>query len=84
MSQATPPLMGGPQILSVEKLRALLKSRGPQESVMVNALAPEVEQALLSLADDFIHRTTHSAALLAQHRNSNTLEVQDLRRSLTS
>ena len=66
ISQAPPPMLGGAQILSVEKLRELLKRLNPQESVQVNALAPEVEESLLSLADDFIHRVTHSAALLAQ------------------
>ena len=66
-------------MLSVEKLRELLKRLGPQETVQVNALAPQVEEALLAVADDFIHRVTHSAALLAQHRNSTTLEVQDMR-----
>ena len=79
MSQAPPSVLGGAQVLSVEKLRELLKRLGPQETVQVNALAPQVEEALLALADDFIHRVTHSAALLAQHRNSTTLEVQDLR-----
>ena len=73
------PVLGTHQILPVEKLRELLKRLNPQESVAANALSSEAEEGLLALADDFIHRATHSACLLAQHRTSNTLEVQDLR-----
>jgi len=73
------PVLGTHQILPAEKLRELLKRLNPQESVAANALSSEAEEGLLALADDFIHRATHSACLLAQHRTSNTLEVQDLR-----
>lgn len=41
-------------------------------------VSPIVLQLLLDLADDFVEEVANFAAILAKHRDSNTIDVQDL------
>ena len=61
------------------QLKRVLKEIDPDGKAK---LEPEVEIALLHLIDDFVVQLTKSAVLCASHRDSKTLEVEDLRLSL--
>ncbi|KAJ1492473.1 transcription initiation factor TFIID subunit A-domain-containing protein, partial [Baffinella frigidus] len=61
-------------VLMKAKVAALVEQVAPGERV-----DPEVEEVLLEIAEDFVENVTTFACLLAKHRKSNTLEVQDIR-----
>ena len=56
-----------------ERIQDLVKSLDPNYSIDEAA-----EEQLLQLADDFLDTVTRQAVRMAQHRNSRTLDVQDL------
>jgi len=55
------------------KIQDLVKSIDP--SYTIDA---EAEEQVLQLADDFLENVTKQSLLLAQHRGSKTLDVQDI------
>ena len=55
------------------KIQDLVKSIDP--SYTIDA---EAEEQVLQLADDFLENVTRQSLLLAQHRGSKTLDVQDI------
>eukprot|EP00281_Chroomonas_sp_CCMP1168_P028311 CAMPEP_0206248448 /NCGR_PEP_ID=MMETSP0047_2-20121206/20377_1 /ASSEMBLY_ACC=CAM_ASM_000192 /TAXON_ID=195065 /ORGANISM="Chroomonas mesostigmatica_cf, Strain CCMP1168" /LENGTH=153 /DNA_ID=CAMNT_0053674097 /DNA_START=33 /DNA_END=491 /DNA_ORIENTATION=+ len=61
-------------VLAKRKIAELVEQVSPGDKV-----DPEVEEVLLEIAEDFVENVTNFACLLAKHRNSSTLEVQDLR-----
>ncbi|KAL8278282.1 hypothetical protein RQP46_009314 [Phenoliferia psychrophenolica] len=59
--------------VSKRKIRELVESVDPEER-----LTDEVEELLLSVADEFIDSITRFGCQLAKHRKSDRLEVKDL------
>ncbi|KAF2273942.1 uncharacterized protein EI97DRAFT_382349 [Westerdykella ornata] len=65
----------GDRVLSKRKLDELVRQvTGGSE----DALTPEVEEAMLQLADDFVDTVITSACKLAKLRESPNLEIRDL------
>lgn len=65
----------GDRVLSKRKLDELVRQvTGSTEG----ALTPEVEEAVLTLADDFLDNVVTGACRLAKIRNSQTLDIRDL------
>lgn len=62
------------QILSKRKLMDLVAMLDPQQR-----MDSDVQDALLELADTFIESVTTFSCMLAKHRQSNSLDVQDLK-----
>lgn len=56
-----------------QRIQDLVKSVDPNYTIDA-----EAEEQLLQLADDFLDKVTKQSIRLAQHRNSKTLDVQDL------
>jgi hypothetical protein len=54
------------------KIQEIIGQMDPKERV-----EPDVEQALLEIADNFIDHVTHFACQMAKHRKSNKVEVKD-------
>lgn len=66
----------GDRVLSKKKLDELVRQvTGGGEN---DALSPEVEEAVLTLADDFVDTVITSACRLAKLRQGQTLEIKDL------
>lgn len=63
--------------LDKQRLQELVHEVDPNEH-----LEEEVEDVLLSLADDFIDSLVTSSCMIAKHRKSNTLEVKDVQLAL--
>ena len=57
-----------------KRLQDLVNEVDPDEQ-----LDEDVEEVLLDIADDFIENVVSSACAIAKHRNSNTLEVDDVK-----
>ncbi|KAK3096794.1 hypothetical protein FSP39_003345 [Pinctada imbricata] len=64
---------GESKVLDKRRIQELVKEVDPMEQ-----LDEEVEEALLSIADDFIDSVLTAACQIAKHRKSNTLEVKDV------
>ncbi|XP_068233087.1 transcription initiation factor TFIID subunit 12 isoform X2 [Palaemon carinicauda] len=62
-----------PPVLSKQRITELVREVDPNEQ-----LEEEVEDMLLSIADDFIESTVNAACRLAQHRGARTLDVKDV------
>ena len=63
--------------LDKQRLKELVEQVDPNEQ-----LEEEVEDVLLSLADDFIESLVSQACMLAKHRKSNHLDVKDVQLAL--
>ncbi|OTF71660.1 Transcription initiation factor TFIID subunit 12-like protein [Euroglyphus maynei] len=68
-----PPIVA----LDKQRLKELVELVDPNEQ-----LEEEVEDVLLSLADDFIESLVSQACMLAKHRKSNHLDVKDVQLAL--
>ncbi|XP_066967890.1 transcription initiation factor TFIID subunit 12 isoform X2 [Macrobrachium rosenbergii] len=62
-----------PPVLSKQRITELVREVDPNEQ-----LEEEVEDMLLSIADDFIESTVNAACRLAQHRGARSLDVKDV------
>eukprot|EP00300_Choanocystis_sp_HF-7_P039439 c5813_g1_i1.p1 GENE.c5813_g1_i1~~c5813_g1_i1.p1 ORF type:complete len:163 (-),score=32.37 c5813_g1_i1:77-532(-) len=61
-------------LLGRQRLNDLLHEISPNET-----MEPEVETALLAIADEFVDNVTTFACRLAKHRGSTQLEAKDIR-----
>ncbi|KAI3629931.1 hypothetical protein MIR68_011366 [Amoeboaphelidium protococcarum] len=66
-------------ILKKEDIQSLIKQVDQSQNI-----EPDVEDVLLSIADDFLMNTITASISLAKHRNSDTLEAKDLALALQS
>ncbi|KAI3644170.1 hypothetical protein MP228_010334 [Amoeboaphelidium protococcarum] len=66
-------------ILKKEDIQSLIKQVDQNQNI-----EPDVEDVLLSIADDFLMNTITASISLAKHRNSDTLEAKDLALALQS
>ncbi|KAF2083624.1 hypothetical protein K490DRAFT_51158 [Saccharata proteae CBS 121410] len=67
------------RVLSKKKLDELVRQvTGGGEGPAGESLTPEVEEAMLQLADDFLDNVVTSACKLAKLRESSTLEIRDI------
>ncbi|XP_078486244.1 uncharacterized protein LOC144744809 [Ciona intestinalis] len=62
------------KILNRQRLQELIREIDPAEQ-----LDEDVEEMLMQITDDFIENVVSASCELAKHRNSNTLEVKDLK-----
>eukprot|EP00299_Pterocystis_sp_00344_P003886 c1467_g1_i1.p1 GENE.c1467_g1_i1~~c1467_g1_i1.p1 ORF type:complete len:171 (+),score=32.12 c1467_g1_i1:54-515(+) len=62
------------ELLSRRRLQDLLSEISQHDS-----MEPEVERALMDIAEDFVESVTSFSCQLARHRNSNILEAKDIR-----
>lgn len=62
------------QPIEPKRLQDLVNEVDPDEQ-----LDEDVEEVLLDIADEFIENVVSSACSIAKHRQSNTLEVDDVR-----
>lgn len=72
-----PPTLRPVVVLDKQRLQELVQEVDPNEQ-----LEEEVEDVLLSIADDFIESLVSSACMIARHRKSNTLDVNDVQLAL--
>jgi transcription initiation factor TFIID subunit 12 len=56
-----------------KRIQDLLHSIDPNYT-----LEPDAEEQILQIADDFLDKVTRQSIRLAQHRGSQTLDVQDI------
>lgn len=61
------------EVLSKQRLQELVRELDPTEQ-----LDDDVEEILLTIADDFIESTVSAACQLAKHRKGSTVEVRDI------
>ncbi|KAB7504984.1 Transcription initiation factor TFIID subunit 12 [Armadillidium nasatum] len=80
VTQAVPPPSptiglseNSPPVISKQRMAELVREVDPNEQ-----LDEDVEELLMSIADDFIESTVNAACRLAKHRGSRTLEVKDI------
>lgn len=60
-------------MLNKQRITELVREVDPTEQ-----LEEEVEEMLLSIADDFIESTVNAACRLAKHRGARSLDVKDV------
>lgn len=69
----------GDRVLSKRKLDELVRQVTGQASDSPDSgLSPEVEEAVLTLADDFVDNVISSACRLAKVKESQTLDIRDI------
>ncbi|KAK5168913.1 Transcription initiation factor TFIID subunit 12 [Saxophila tyrrhenica] len=69
----------GDRVLSKRKLDELVRQvTGTVSSDDTNALAPDVEESVLTLADNFVDEVITAACRLAKLRPAQTLDVRDI------
>lgn len=62
------------QTIEPKRLQDLVNEVDPDEQ-----LDEDVEEVLLDIADEFIENVVSSACAIAKHRNSKSLEVEDVK-----
>ena len=76
----------GDRVLSKRKLDELVRqvtgTPATDPSSDSHALAPDVEEAVLTLADDFVDNVITAACRLAKLRSSQTLDIRDVQMAL--
>ncbi|KAF9630895.1 Transcription initiation factor TFIID [Lasiodiplodia theobromae] len=70
------------RVLSKKKLDELVRQVTGSGEPTGEALSPEVEEAMLQLADDFLDNVVSSACKLAKLRESSQLEIRDIQNIL--
>ncbi|KAL1639298.1 Transcription initiation factor TFIID subunit 12 [Diplodia intermedia] len=70
------------RVLSKKKLDELVRQVTGVGEPTGEALSPEVEEAMLQLADDFLDNVVSSACKLAKLRESSQLEIRDIQNIL--
>ncbi|EKG09930.1 Transcription initiation factor TFIID [Macrophomina phaseolina MS6] len=70
------------RVLSKKKLDELVRQVTGAGEPTGEALSPEVEEAMLQLADDFLDNVVSSACKLAKLRESSQLEIRDIQNIL--
>ncbi|CAB3365583.1 Hypothetical predicted protein [Cloeon dipterum] len=73
LTPAKPQTVLSDVLLSRPRLHDLVREVDPSEQ-----LDEEVEEILVSLADEFVENTVNAACLLAKHRKATTVEVKDV------
>ncbi|KAK1753074.1 hypothetical protein QBC47DRAFT_304634 [Echria macrotheca] len=70
----------GERVLNKKKLDELVRQvcGGTAEGQEGNMLTPEVEEAVLTLADNFVDDVLHAACRIAKERGSKVLEIRDI------
>lgn len=70
----------GDRVLSKRKLDELVRqvTGSPADGSADSGLAPDVEEAVLTLADDFVDNVITSACRLAKLRPNQTLDIKDI------
>ncbi|KAI3331053.1 hypothetical protein F4824DRAFT_476557 [Ustulina deusta] len=70
----------GDHVLSKKKLDELVRQvcGGGSPGADGNYLTPDVEEAVLSVADNFVDDVLHTACRLAKERGSKVLEIRDI------
>lgn len=68
------PELNSPAVPMKKRLQDLVNEVDPEEQ-----LDEDVEEILLDIADEFIENVVSSACAIAKHRNSTTLEVEDVK-----
>ncbi|KAI0114660.1 hypothetical protein F4776DRAFT_325120 [Hypoxylon sp. NC0597] len=70
----------GEHVLSKKKLDELVRMvcGGGSPGADGNYLTPDVEESVLSVADNFVDSVLHSACRLAKERGSKVLEIRDI------
>lgn len=68
------------RVLSKRKLDELVRqvTGSPADGTAESGLAPDVEEAVLTLADDFVDNVITSACRLAKLRPNQTLDIKDI------
>lgn len=72
--KSTTPTIAPPGPPMKQRLQDLVNEVDPDEQ-----LDEDVEEVLLDLADGFIENVVSSACAIAKHRNSTSLEVEDVK-----
>ncbi|GME32992.1 Transcription initiation factor TFIID [Neofusicoccum parvum] len=70
------------RVLSKKKLDELVRQVTGAGEANGEALSPEVEEAMLQLADDFLDNVVSSACKLAKLRETSQLEIRDIQNIL--
>ncbi|CAN8105114.1 unnamed protein product [Discula destructiva] len=70
----------GERVLNRKKLDDLVRQvcGGQAEGQEGNTLTPDVEEAVLTMADSFVDSLLHSACAIAKARGSKVLEIRDI------
>ncbi|XP_064627210.1 transcription initiation factor TFIID subunit 12-like isoform X1 [Lineus longissimus] len=70
---SVPSMSTDSKVLDKRRIQELVKEVDPLEQ-----LDDDVEEVLMTIADDFIDNVVNNACILAKHRKANSLDVKDV------